>query len=68
MLDALRQEVCELNQELHRNGLAPWTAGNLSARDPDSGLVIIKPSGVRYAAMTAESMVVLDPDGTVVEG
>jgi L-ribulose-5-phosphate 4-epimerase len=68
MLDALRQEVCELNQELPRNGLAPWTAGNLSARDPDSGLVVIKPSGVRYEAMSAEAMVVLDPDGTVVEG
>lgn len=68
MLDVLRQEVCQLNQELPRNGLAPWTAGNLSARDPDTGLVVIKPSGVRYEVMTAESMVVLDPDGAVVEG
>jgi L-ribulose-5-phosphate 4-epimerase len=68
MLEALRQEVCDLNRELPRNGLAPWTAGNLSARDPSTGLVIIKPSGVRYESMTADSMVVLDPDGGIVEG
>lgn len=68
MLDALRREVCELNQELPRHGLAPWTAGNLSARDRDSGLVVIKPSGVRYEAMTAASMVVLDLGGAVIEG
>ncbi len=40
MLDALRREVYELNQELPRHGLAPWTAGNLSARDPESGAVV----------------------------
>jgi L-ribulose-5-phosphate 4-epimerase len=68
MLEALRQEVCELNQELPRHELARWTAGNLSARDPASGAVVIKPSGVRYEAMTPEAMVVLDPDGTVLEG
>jgi L-ribulose-5-phosphate 4-epimerase len=68
MLDALRQEVCVLNQQLPLHGLAPWTAGNLSARDPDSGLVVIKPSGVRYEIMEAGSMVVLDLDGAVVEG
>jgi ribulose-5-phosphate 4-epimerase/fuculose-1-phosphate aldolase len=41
MLEGLRAEVCELNQELPRHGLAKWTAGNLSARDPVSGAVVI---------------------------
>ena len=68
MLDALRQEVCDLNRQLPAHGLAPWTAGNLSARDPESGAVVIKPSGVRYEAMTPESMVVLDLDGAVLDG
>ena len=68
MLADLRRSVCELNQELPRQGLAAWTTGNLSARDPDSGLVAIKPSGVRYEQMTPESVVVLDLDGRVVQG
>ena len=68
MLETLRSEVCELNQELPRNGLAPWTAGNLSARDPETGLVVIKPSGVRYGALTPASMVVIDLEGHVVDG
>ena len=45
-----------------------WTGGNVSARDPETGLVAIKPSGVRYEDLTAETMVVLDLDGTIVDG
>ncbi len=67
-LESLRQELVSLHEELPRNGLAVWTGGNVSARDPDSGLVAIKPSGVRYPDLTAERMVVLDLDGQVVEG
>ena len=67
-LEALRQELVRLHDELPRNGLVTWTGGNVSARDPESGLVAIKPSGVRYGELTAESMVVLDLDGTIVEG
>ena len=67
-LELLREALVELNRELPRNELVVWTGGNVSARDPDSGLVAIKPSGVRYEDLTAESMVVLDPDGSVVEG
>jgi len=67
-LEALREELVGLHAELPRHQLVVWTGGNVSVRDPDSGLVAIKPSGVRYDDLTAASMVVVDPDGTVVEG
>jgi L-ribulose-5-phosphate 4-epimerase len=67
-LESLRQELVQLHDDLPRYGLAVWTGGNVSARDPDTGLVAIKPSGVRYGELTAESMVVVDPDGKIVEG
>jgi L-ribulose-5-phosphate 4-epimerase len=65
---ALREQVCALHQELPRNNLVMWTGGNVSARDPESGLVVIKPSGIRYEGLTPENMVVVDLDGRVVEG
>lgn len=68
MLDGVRQELLDLHAELPRNGLVAWTGGNVSVRDPDSGLVAIKPSGVRYEDLSAASMVVVDLEGTVVEG
>ena len=68
MLDAIREELVRLHAELPRHGLVVWTGGNISARDPDTGLVAIKPSGVRYEDLTAESMVVLDLDGRIVAG
>jgi L-ribulose-5-phosphate 4-epimerase len=68
LLDELRAVVYQLNDELPRHNLVAWTSGNVSARDPSTGLVIIKPSGIRYEALTPESMVVVDLDGKVVEG
>lgn len=67
-LETLRREICLLNQELPRNNLVAWTSGNVSGRDAKSGLIVIKPSGIRYEALTPESMVVVDLDGKVVEG
>ena len=67
-LEALRQELVRLHGELPRNQLVTWTSGNVSARDPDTGLIAIKPSGIRYDDLTAASMVVVDADGAVVEG
>jgi L-ribulose-5-phosphate 4-epimerase len=67
-LAALRERLVELHAELPRHELVVWTGGNISVRDPETGLVAIKPSGVRYDDLTAASMVVVDLDGTVVEG
>lgn len=68
MLEALRDEVWRLHQELPKNELVTWTSGNVSGRDKATGLVVIKPSGVRYEDLTAESMVVVDVEGKVIEG
>ena len=64
----LRTELVALHLELVRNGLVVWTGGNVSARVPGADLMVIKPSGVGYDDLTAESMVVCDLDGRVVEG
>jgi L-ribulose-5-phosphate 4-epimerase len=68
LLEQIRTELVRLHEELPRNGLVAWTGGNVSARDQASGLVAIKPSGIRYEELTAESMVVLDLDGKIVDG
>jgi L-ribulose-5-phosphate 4-epimerase len=68
MLEALRQEVWECNLELPKQGLVKSTSGNVSGRDPETGLVVIKPSGYSYEKMRPEDMVVMSLDGKVVEG
>ena len=68
MLEPLKEEVCQLHMELPKNNLVAWTSGNVSAREPSSGLVVIKPSGVRYEHLRPEHMVVVDLDGRVVQG
>jgi L-ribulose-5-phosphate 4-epimerase len=68
MLEALRERVLEANLDLVRSGLVVATFGNVSGIDRDHGLVAIKPSGVRYDQMTADSMVVTDLEGKVVFG
>jgi len=64
----LRDEVYHLHLELPKHNLVVWTMGNVSARDPKSGLIVIKPSGIRYEDLTPENMVVVDDQGVVVEG
>ncbi len=68
MLKELRQAVYEANMELPRRGLVTYTWGNVSGIDRERGLVIIKPSGVEYDALTPEQLVVLNLQGEVVEG
>jgi L-ribulose-5-phosphate 4-epimerase len=65
---AVRRDVCALHAELTRYQLVVWTAGNVSARVPGHDLLVIKPSGVSYDALTPENMVVCDLDGRVVDG
>ncbi|MGO3477849.1 MAG: L-ribulose-5-phosphate 4-epimerase [Brachybacterium tyrofermentans] len=71
---ATRERVAALHAELPRNGLVVWTAGNVSERVPATdpevpGLLVVKPSGVSYDELTAESMVVCTLDGTkIVDG
>lgn len=68
MLEALKEQVCRANLLLPAHGLVTFTWGNVSGIDRDRGLVVIKPSGVDYDGMTPDDMVVVDLDGSVVEG
>ena len=68
MLEALKEKVLRANLDLVAHGLVIFTWGNVSAIDRESGLVVIKPSGVDYDTMTAADMVVVDLDGRVREG
>ncbi|PNH99940.1 L-ribulose-5-phosphate 4-epimerase [Vibrio diazotrophicus] len=67
-LKKLRHEVWQANLDLERHKLVTFTWGNVSAIDRESGLVVIKPSGVAYEDLSAENMVVVDLQGNVVEG
>ncbi len=69
MLEELRKKVYEANMLLPKHGLVTFTWGNVSAIDKESGLMVIKPSGVSYETMRPEDMVILDvATGKVVEG
>ena len=68
MLNDFKEEILHLHFELPRNNLVVWTGGNVSGRDPETGLVVIKASGIRYEDMKREHMVVVDMDGKVIDG
>ena len=68
MLEALKEQVLQANLLLPKHGLVTFTWGNVSGIDREAGLVVIKPSGVPYETMTAQDMVTVDLEGTVVEG
>lgn len=68
MLEELKKAVYEANMELPRYGLVTFTWGNVSGIDRESGLFVIKPSGVDYDKLTPEDMVVMDLDGNRIEG
>ena len=67
-LARLRQHVSDLHRELTRYQLVAWTAGNVSARLPGHEVMVIKPSGVAYDDLSADSMIVCDLDGAVLDG
>jgi L-ribulose-5-phosphate 4-epimerase len=68
MLEPLRDEVWRLHMELPKNRLVTWTGGNISGRDPETQLVVIKPSGVLYDELRPEDHVIVTLDGELVEG
>ena len=68
MLEELKIRVYEANMELPRRNLVTYTWGNVSEIDRESGLFVIKPSGVDYETMSPDDMVVMDLDGNKVEG
>ena len=68
MLEKLKNDVFKANLELVSNGLVIHTWGNVSGKDFKSGLIVIKPSGVSYGSMKPDDMVVIDQDGSIVEG
>lgn len=68
MLDKLKTDVFKANLDIVNSGLVIHTWGNVSARDFETGMIVIKPSGVSYKSMKSGDMVVIDPDGKVVEG
>ncbi len=68
MLEKLKAEVLEQNLELPENGLVVGSGGNVSGRDTETGLVVIKPSGIKFSRLTLKSMVVVDLKGKVIEG
>jgi L-ribulose-5-phosphate 4-epimerase len=68
MLELLKEKVLEANLDLVRHGLVLFTWGNASERDPETGHIVIKPSGVPYGEMKPEHMVVLDSSGKQIDG
>jgi L-ribulose-5-phosphate 4-epimerase len=68
LLEELREVVWKCNLELPKNDLVKMTSGNVSGRDPETGFVVIKPSGVSFEELTPEHMVVVDLECRVVDG
>ena len=68
MLENLKKEVYKAHMNLWKNRLVMWTSGNVSARDPKTDLVVIKPSGVSYDKLSPDNLVVVDLNGNIIEG
>jgi L-ribulose-5-phosphate 4-epimerase len=68
MLQTLREEVYKCNMLLPATDLVKMTSGNVSGRDPETNLIVIKPSGIAYEKLTPENLVIVDLDGKVIEG
>jgi L-ribulose-5-phosphate 4-epimerase len=68
VIGRVRDNVARLHAELVRYGLVVWTAGNVSGRIPGADLFVIKPSGVDYAELGPDDLVLCDLYGNVVPG
>ncbi len=67
MLEKLKEEVCEIAKRAQRDGLCKHKSGNFSARDLESGLIVVTPSGVNRESLTPEDMIVMNMDACVIE-
>lgn len=68
MLENLKKEVHQAHLKLWENRLVMWTSGNVSARDPKTDLVVIKPSGISYDELLPDNLVVVNLNGKIIEG
>jgi L-ribulose-5-phosphate 4-epimerase len=68
VLEEFKETLYSLHMELPKNNLVTWTGGNVSVRDPKTGYVVIKPSGIRYDELRPQHMVVVDQAGKLIEG
>lgn len=68
MIEDLKELVCRYNKLLPKHGLVTMTSGNVSGRDSESGLVVVKPSGVDFEVLSPEDMCIMDLDGKLIEG
>jgi L-ribulose-5-phosphate 4-epimerase len=68
MLESLKKEVYKAHMNLWKNRLVMWTSGNVSARDPETNFVVIKPSGVSYEKLSPDNLAVVDLNGKAIEG
>ena len=68
LAEEMRKEVLRISRLAKKVGLIVWTQGNFSARDPESGLVAVTPSGMDYDDCVPEDIVVVDLDGKIVDG
>jgi L-ribulose-5-phosphate 4-epimerase len=68
LLQSIREDLVRYHAELPKNNLVVWTGGNISIRDKESGMIVIKPSGIRYDDLRPEHFVVVDINGKVLEG
>ncbi len=64
----LKERCYEANMQIPKQKLAIYTFGNVSAREPESDIFAIKPSGLPYSELTPESMVIVDLQGQVIDG
>ncbi|MBA7546286.1 L-ribulose-5-phosphate 4-epimerase UlaF [subsurface metagenome] len=68
MFESIREEVYKAHISLMENNLIIWTSGNVSARDPKTDLMVIKPSGVSYDKLSPDNLVIVDLNGNIIEG
>ena len=67
MLETLKKDVCQIAKRAQKDGLCKHKSGNFSARDLESGYVVITPTSVDRELLTPRDMIVMDLDATVVE-